>query len=60
MRSLILSLRAIILIAREQRAREKMYNSQTKLTDFYNKYKEKQYDLKELVKDQILFFKEKL
>lgn len=48
------------MIAREQNAREKMYDRQIKLVDFYNKYKGKTYDLKELVKDQVLIIKENL
>lgn len=39
MRNLFLSLRATILIAREQSARQKMYERQIKIADFYVKNK---------------------
>lgn len=59
MRNLFLSLIAIILIAKEQNARQKMYNYQIKITDFYHKHKDKEYDFHELVKGQVFFFKDK-
>ena len=51
-------MRATILIAKEQSARQKMYNQQIKLVNFYDKYKNQEYDLNELVKGQVFFIKD--
>lgn len=59
MKNLFLSLRALILIAKEQNARQKMYNYQIKIIDFYHKHKDKEYDMQELVKGQVFLFKDK-
>lgn len=58
MRNLLLSLRATILIAREQNARQKMYNRQIKIVNFCEKHKKHDYDMKELAEGQVRLFKE--
>lgn len=60
MKSLFLSLRALMLIGREQSAREKMYKRREKLIDFYNKYETETYEMKDLVVGQLRLFKKEL
>lgn len=56
MRNLFLSLRATILIAREQSARQKMYNRRIKIVDFCEKHKRHDYNMKELAEGQVRLF----
>lgn len=60
MRNLFLSLRATILIAKEQSARQKMYERQIKIVDFYVKNKKYDYDMKELTEGQVRLFKREI
>lgn len=60
MRNIFLSLRAIILIAREQSARQEMYNRQIKIVNFCEKHKKYDYDMKELAEGQVILFRRKI
>ena len=60
MKDFFLSIIATILIAREQNAKQKLYNRQISLVDFCQKHKNQSYEMKDLAEGKARLIKENM